>query len=241
MLCALVLLSGAGMAGAAAQRVTGLGSGLVAAPFFVLALGPFQGVLLANVLSLINSVIILALTRRDVQVGKALLLSVPAAGLGVPLGVVVVHRVPVRVLAVGVALLIIAALLAVIFSHRARVFRGPAGAVAAGSLSGFMNVTAGVGGPAIALYAVSSSWPHRNLVPTVQLYAIVLNAVSIAAKGTLDIPLPTLSVALASMGIGIALGSLLAKVVPPSAAQRAFIGLAFLGALATLVKALLGQ
>ena len=46
-----------------------------------------------------------------------------------------------------------------------------------------MNVTAGVGGPAITLYAVSTGWEHRRFVGSIQLYFAVLNLGSIAAKG----------------------------------------------------------
>jgi uncharacterized membrane protein len=69
----LVVLVGAGT-----QRLTGLGFALVSAPFLVLLLGPFTGVLLANALSLATNLVVLAQTWRAVQVRRALLLAVPA-------------------------------------------------------------------------------------------------------------------------------------------------------------------
>ena len=84
-----------------------------------------------------------------------------------------------------IGLLVIVALGAVVLSERARVLRGTGGAVAAGGASGFMNVTAGVGGPAIVLYAVSTAWEHRKFVATFQFYSIFTNLGSLAAKGGL--------------------------------------------------------
>ncbi len=75
---------------------------------------------------------------------------VPAL-LTVPLGAVVARTMPPAPLMVVIGLLVILALGAVVLSPRARVLRGRRGAVGAGAASLFMNVTAGVGGPAIVL------------------------------------------------------------------------------------------
>ena len=68
--------------GAATQRVTGLGFSLVSAPFLVLLLGPFAGVLVANVLGVAVSSLVLAQLWRDVDLRRALLLTVPALVAG---------------------------------------------------------------------------------------------------------------------------------------------------------------
>ncbi|WP_283136931.1 hypothetical protein [Rhizohabitans arisaemae] len=55
--------------GALIQRVTGMGFGLVAAPGLVLAAGPYDGVLLINVLGVLVNVTIVA-ARGPVTAGR---------------------------------------------------------------------------------------------------------------------------------------------------------------------------
>jgi uncharacterized membrane protein YfcA len=232
------LLAMSVVAGAGTQRVTGLGFALVSSPLLVLVAGPFNGVLLANVLSLTVNLVVLAMTWREVEVRRALLLLAPALCL-VPVGAYVARHLRPPVLLVLIGALVVIALVAVLASDRARVFRGPGGAAVAGALSGFMNVTAGVGGPAMALHAVSTDWDHRRFVPSVQLYSAGLNLGSIAAKGLPHVPGSTLLVLLTALTGGIVVGNVLARRVSPGQARRAVVALALLGGLATMVKGVL--
>ena len=63
---------------AATQRITGLGFALVSAPLLVLAEGPHNGVLLANLLSLVTNLVVLAQTWRSVEPRRVALLAVAA-------------------------------------------------------------------------------------------------------------------------------------------------------------------
>lgn len=230
---ALVVVSGAGT-----QRVTGLGFALVSSPFLVLLLGPFQGVLLANALSLAANLVVLAQTWRAVEVRRALLLAVPALAAVVP-GAWVAGALPAPVLSVLVGSLVLVALLVVLLVQRARVLRGHGGAVAAGGASGFMNVTAGVGGPAITLYAISTEWQHRPFVATVQLYFALLNAGSLLVKGWPQLAPSAWGVAALALAMGILVGHRLSGVVSPERARAAVVVLALLGAGLTVGKGLL--
>ncbi|MBO8192302.1 TSUP family transporter [Streptomyces oryzae] len=234
----LLLLATAVLGGAAAQRVTGLGFALVASPFLVLLLGPFHGVLLANALSLLTNLLVLCFTWRDVAVRKVVLLSLPALVMVVP-GAWIAHHLNTAVLMVLVGTVIVVALLTVSFVPRARVLRGGRGAVVAGGMSGFMNASAGVGGPAITLYAVSTDWEHREFVGSMQLYFAVLNAASLAAKGGVpDLALPAALTALAALAAGSAAGHWLTRRIPVRWARAATTSLAVLGATATTAKGL---
>jgi uncharacterized membrane protein YfcA len=234
------LLLGLGVfAGASTQRVTGLGFALVSSPLLVLVAGPFQGVLLANLLGLTVSSAVLWATRRQVEVRRALLLALPALAL-VPVGAWVARRLPAPTLLVIVGALVVVALVAVLVSERARIFRGPVGAIAAGGLSGFMNVTAGVGGPAMVLYAKSTGWEHRKFAATFQLYSVILNLASIAAKGWLPrLPATELLTSFGALVLGIAAGQLLARRISVAGARRAVETLALAGGVATVVKGVL--
>ena len=97
----LVLLALAVMAGAGTQRLTGLGLALVSSPFLVLLVGPFTGVLLANALSLVANLVVLAQTWRAVEMRRALSLAVPGL-LAVAPGAWVVRNLPAPVLSIAV-------------------------------------------------------------------------------------------------------------------------------------------
>lgn len=234
----LALVGGFVLLGATTQRITGMGFALVSSPLMVLALGAHLGVQLTQVLSLAASLLVLTQVWRQVDLRRAALLFAPAV-VGVVPGAWLASRLSGPVLAIVIGLLVIAALLATTFSERARVFRGPGGLVASGFLSGFMNVTAGVGGPAVVLYALSTGWKHVEFVATVQVYFAALNVASLIAKGwpTLD-ALPW-AVSLGALVAGLALGNILARRVSHAAARRLVVGVALAGSVATVIKGVL--
>jgi len=122
-------LAAAVSVGAGTQRITGLGFALVAAPFLVLLLGPFTGVLVVNVLGVAASVLVLVQVRRDVDLRRGVLLSAPALVAVVPGAWVARHAAP-AVLQVLVGGCVVVALLVVLGTGRrsdARPRPGPGG------------------------------------------------------------------------------------------------------------------
>jgi len=227
------------LVGALTQRITGVGFALVAAPLLVLVAGPFQGILLSNLLGSIVAALVLFASWRDVEWRKAVLLGIPAL-LVIPLGAWVAKTLPPAPLMVVVGLLVVVALGAVLLSERARILHGTGGAVAAGAASGFMNVTAGVGGPAIVLYAVSTAWEHRRFLATFQAYTLVISTASLVAKGGLpQVSTTELVLCLAGLAVGLFGGQFLAQRVNHETARRLAIGLALVSASATVAKGIL--
>jgi uncharacterized membrane protein YfcA len=222
---------------AATQRITGIGFALVSAPLLVLVSGPITGVLLANLLSLITSLIVLTQTWRQVDLKRVVLLTIPALCC-LPVGLFVARHLPPAALMVGIGGLVLAALAAVRLLRRTAVFSGPGGAIAAGALSGFMNVTAGVGGPAVTLYAIGSRWPHYSFVGSAQLYFAILNIGSITAKGLPHIGAVALAGAVGALGLGVLLGHFAARRIAPGRARAAVLVLAVAGAMGTVIKGL---
>jgi uncharacterized membrane protein YfcA len=224
--------------GATAQRVTGLGFSLVTSPYLVLLLGPFDGVLVVNACAVLTAFIVLTQVWRDVDPRRAALLIGPALP-AVVAGAWTARTLPGPPLAVVVGLLILCALVAVVASEKARVLRGTPGAVAAGVGSGFLNATVGAGGPAVALYAVSSGWAQHRFAATAQLVFGVLGAASLVAKGGR----PSMAVGgWATVAVGLAVGVLagnrLSGRVRPARGRAAVIALAMAGALLTVIKGL---
>jgi uncharacterized protein len=234
----LAALTAAVLLGATTQRVTGLGFALVSSPLLVLVLGPFQGVLLANLLSLVANVVVLAMTWQMVEVRRTLTIALPALLL-VPPGALVARALPAPLLQVVIGGLVIAALLLSRYGGRWVTVRGTAGAVGAGAASGFMTATAGVGGPALALYAIGSRWEHRHFVASAQLCFALVNAGSVLAKGLPSVGTGRLAPALVGLGSGIVIGQRLVAKVRPAAAMRAVVAVSVAGAAATVVKGVL--
>ncbi|HRW17546.1 MAG TPA: TSUP family transporter [Dermatophilaceae bacterium] len=203
----------------------------------VLVAGGFQGVVLANLLGLVVTVVVFLSSLRHVEWRRGLLLVVPAL-LAVPVGAWVARTLPSAWLEVLVGGLVLIALVAVRARPELAPFRGRAGAVAAGATSGFMNVTAGVGGPAMVLYALGTKWEQVRFAATFQFYAIFVNLASLAAKGGPQLPTATLVLAFAGLAVGLLGGHWVARRVTPAQATQAVFALALLGAAATLMKGL---
>ena len=194
------------------QRLAGIGFALV------LLLGPAEGVVLANCAAGGISAIGLAGTWREVRL-TAMVPLVAAAACTVPVGAWVAARLPEPMLLVGMGVLVSVAVLLVMWGGRVPALRGAGGAVAAGAASGFMNSSAGVGGPAVSLYAVNAGWTVREFVPNAQFYGMVVNAFSIAVKGVPKLTVPLWLLVAAGIAAGAVMGKALAERVPERRAR----------------------
>ncbi len=232
----LAALGGATFLGTATQRLTGVGFALVAAPLLVLILGPFNGVLIVNVLGSLTALLVLVQVLKLVEYKRVFRLMLPAVVAIIP-GAWVASVAHPDVLSIVIGVLIAVALTVSLTAKKAAWLQGTWGTVLAGSVSGFMNVTSGAGGPAITAYAVASRWPQLGFAASAQLYFFGVGTASLLAKHTV----PDLSPAQwAACGIGLAAGigagGLFAGKVSPRVGRTAVIILAFAGAAAILVK-----
>ena len=114
----LILLALAVFAGAAAQRLTGMGFALVSAPLLTLLLGTMTGVTVVQVLGMAVSGALLISVWRDVDWRTLIWILIPAFVAIVP-GVFVVRALPGPMLEIVIGLLVVIALLAVVMSERA--------------------------------------------------------------------------------------------------------------------------
>jgi len=231
---ALAVLVGAGV-----QRVSGIGFSLIAAPFLVLLVGPYQGVVLANLLVLVVAATTLASTWRSVDRSRVWTLA-PAGLLGVLPGVLVSRVLPGDLLQVLIGGLILLGMVLVAFSTRVRFSAGPATNVAVGLASGFMTATAGVGGPALTVYAVATGWEQSAFAATAQVSFIAQSTMSVGLKGLPALSLRETALLVLIVAVGLVLGHLLAGRVGGVAARRLVTWLALLGAAGTVVKGVVG-
>lgn len=226
------------LGGAAVTRLTGLGFALVASPLLVLVLGPFQGVLLCNLLSLLASTAMLATHWRHVEWRRAALLVIPAP-LVIPVGALLVHRLPPATLSVLIGALLLAAVALVARGRSVRLLAGMPGAFMAGAASAGLNVLAGVGGPALALYGVSRRWTGRGFLATMPVCSIAVNGLSLLTKGLPSVTAVELGVVVGSLLVGSVLGEVLVRRIGGRHAQPALLALAAVGATAAIIKGVL--
>ncbi|GAB2529947.1 sulfite exporter TauE/SafE family protein [Paramicrobacterium agarici] len=221
--------------GSALQRVTGLGFTLVSGPLLVLVLNPFDGIVLANILSALIALVVLARTFQHAQWRTAGKLSIGIV-VGVPIGAVVVYALDADMLLILVGALTTIAVVFALTRRPMPVFRGTSGAIFAGSLSGFSNVTAGVGGPALAMFGAATKMSMSSFIPTVQVVALLTNILSVAAKPHMSLPIPLVIAAVCCVLLGLVAGSFLQRVITPTRAQTLALALALAGSLAATTR-----
>lgn len=232
--------------GAAAQRVTGLGFAIVAAPVLVLLVGPAPGVVLVNVLGAVVALLVLLRVHRDVDLRRVLPVTATAL-VGVPPGLALARTVPAAWLELVLGALVLAALVVTTRGAQGEsALAGRVPAVAGGASSGVLHAAAGLGSPALSVYAVLSGWPQRSFTASVQPWFIVVGLVAAALQVLLEpsalLPLPwTLWVgAVVAAAVGTGVGEVLLRRLTSAAARRGLLVLSVLGATTILLEGLVG-
>jgi uncharacterized membrane protein YfcA len=227
------------LVGAAMQRATGMGFALLSAPFIVLLLGPVSGIALVNLCGALTSAVILFRVWRDVR-WRRFLVMLAAALVGIVPAVFVLLAVSAPVLEIGVGSLVVVGLTVMLLLRRGEARHRTGSLAVAGVASGFMNTTAGVGGPAMSVYAVATGWDQRSFAATLQPYFLAIGLASLAAKaGATPDALSALpwqlwaGVAVACV-IGLLLGEALAARMSPRLAQRLLIVVSYIGGVVTI-------
>jgi hypothetical protein len=223
------------LCGAMAQRTTGLGLALVGAPFIVAILGARDGVSYGNALQVLLCAVVLARTWRETHWRTAGLLLAGALVV-VPVGALVVAVSPEGPLLVLLGTLAVAAVVVSLFPAAGSMLRGVPGALGAGGLAGFMNVTAGVGGPMISAYALAQRLEREAFVPTAQVVLMVVNLAALLAKGLPRLPAPVWWGGLVAIAVGALLGETVARRIDARTGRWLVAGIAVAGGLATVIR-----
>lgn len=228
--------------GCTMQRLSGMGLGLVAGPVVSLLLGPVEGILVVNVLAVVNAALITATTWRNIDLRKFLTVGSTMI-LGAVPGALVIRAISTDLLQVLVGGTLLVALAVVTFGLRwVPTPHGRFPALVAGAVGGFMNTLAGIAGPAITVYAQAARWDHRIYAATLQPLFVVGGALSVIIKlvtgaGSLGGVNPWIwPVGLLGMVVGIACGARLSQVVPKHRAHTLALALAAFGGLVVLVR-----
>lgn len=235
---AFVALATATFVGALAQRSTGMGFALLASPFLTLILGPFDGILVANVCGTISSFLNLTQVWREVDWRRAAVL-VPTGVVGVVPGAFAALLLPTAPLMISVSTVVIGGLVLTMLLRGRTLPNSRALAATGGLASGFMNTTAGVGGPGVVVYALATGWSHDRFAATAQVHFFTLGIASLVAKQTLpSLPAFGWTTLLAALVMGLLVGNRLAPRIDPAVAMRLVVSLAMAGALIVLLRGL---
>lgn len=229
------------MAGAIAQRVSGMGFALVVAPVLIVLIGPFDGVLMVNLCGAVSSCLVITRVWRHIDWRQYLLLVVPALLAIIPGTVVsVLLGGPALQMVVGVILLV-ALTVSLLVTRSERIMpRGPTG-IFSGATAGFMSATAGTGGPGVSIYSVLTRWEHRQFAATIQPFFVTLGTVSFTSKviasegGLPEYDWWLWGLVIACTVIGLVLGECLTRVVSARIARLVVIGVSYLGGAVTVI------
>lgn len=240
----LLAIIGAIFLGATTQRIAGIGFAMLVVPFLVLMLGPHEGVLLVNMCAVVSSTIIMVRVWHGIDWRMFRWLVFPSLFGSIP-GSFAAVFLPAAPLAVTVGAVVLAALtISLVLQRSTVVVTGNAPKAVAGFAAGLTNSMAGVGGPAVSVYALLARWPQRPFAATLQPFFVVIGMVTIITKVTLapgQVP-PIEPWAWAGIGIaivaGIFTGERLARHIRDDHARFAVIVIAFIGAATAFGKGL---
>ena len=230
----LLLALAAVLVGTVLQRVSGTGVGLVVAPVLSLLMGPGAGVLATNAATTCSGFLITLSVRRLVEWRHAAVLVAAA---------LVVRVVPAGWLQVAVGLVVLAGLAITRFSPATPYASRRTAAVPAGVLGGFFNATAGVAAPAMVIYSRVTRWDQVRFAATMQPVFMGMGALSTVSKllaGVhFSLPVPVvaaLAALVATVLVGIAVGTWLSRHLSKATAQKLAMGLAATGGVVVVVR-----
>jgi uncharacterized membrane protein YfcA len=220
---------------ATAQAISGFGMNLILAPVIqVVAPGPAAVRLVVGLSAILNSAVLLT-TWRFILWLPALLLLTPALAATLLLGPVVSGGSS-RVLGVVVAVTTLAAIAATALRRPPPSLTGRTGALAAGVLSGALNVSSGVSGPPIAAYAAAQPWTPRQVVATAQAVFLAGNVAAFIVLGGRAFRADLGYAGLAGTTAGIIVGARLRGRVPSNVVRAAVLVVAAVGAVIVLLR-----
>lgn len=221
--------------GSVAQRVTGMGGTLVAAPILVLASGAHVGVTVCLMANVIMSVIIFQRTWRQVRWRRIPTILVGVLG-GSALGVATAGVLSGPLLQIAIGSMIVFATTLIAVGWQPRLARGNVGRVAAGGASGFINVLSGSGGPPLAIHAMADRWKHSEFVSTIQVVMIASALLAISLRQPVSLPPWLWLLIVGSVLLGLALGSTAAQRISPKASRHLVVVIAIGGGVAIIWK-----
>lgn len=238
----IVLASIAVLLGALVRGYTGFGASMFWVASLSLVYPPASVVPTVLALEVIASIALLPGAFRHVQ-WRSMRWMLASSVATMPLGILLLSTLPERQMRVVVAASILLATIAVACGLKLAREPGPVSALTAGSVSGLVNGSTGMGGPpAILLYFSSRSSTELGRA-TLIAYFLGTDAIGfamMAAYGLVDTPVMTHTLVFAPLALGgIALGQQIFKRTGGTGFRKVVLGVLLALSLATLGRAVL--
>ncbi|MFZ4519959.1 MAG: sulfite exporter TauE/SafE family protein [Microthrixaceae bacterium] len=239
---ALAVVAVALLAGSFVNSLAGFGFALVTVPLMALAVGPKDAVVLSAVYGLLSNGGVALRHRTEVEVPVVRRLFAGSL-VGLPVGLVVLAAVPATPLQVAISVTV---LVSVVVMARGWVFPHPRPwvDVVAGTCSGVLNTSVGVGGPPVVMDLHGrglAKGPFRASAAALFALSGAVALVLFAATGRLDLHLAVGAVlALPAWPLGAWAGERVHHRFPEERFRALVLGLLVVTAVVTLGAALAG-
>jgi uncharacterized protein len=224
---------------AVVQAVTGFGFALVAVPLLALVIDPVAAVVATTAVSLLLSVAAIRDDRDAIRWREAAIVT--AAGvLGMPLGLLVLARVPAELLTAVIAVVLLASTVVVARRPRLPAGRGPE--IGVGVLSGALLTSTGMNGPPLVVAFQARGMPPRAFRGTLAAVFLAQGVVALALLA-FDAKVTATSLAAAAVGVpmlavGWLVGNRAFHRLDPALYRRLVLALLVVSALVALGSAI---
>lgn len=222
-----------------------MGLGLIAAPILAMAMGPVQGVMVVNVLAMVNAAMTAYSVRSNIDWRRCAYIG-SVMSLGSVAGALLIKSISTAWLLIIFGVMILIALSVVsLLKGRMPEPHGVPPMLVTGIVGGFTNTLAAVAGPVITVYAQAAKWDHRSFSATLQPLFVISGGTSFLVKslmgaGGLGDTSPWVwPVGILGMLIGITAGTQLSKRISRDRAHKLALLLASAGGVSALVRGVL--
>lgn len=242
----LLLYAAAMLVATVAQRVVGLGFGLVMGPVSAIVAGPIGAVPLNCIFGIVACGCMVPGVWRDIDWRRLLWLVVPAVPASIA-GLLLARVVSTDALRIAIGIVTIAGvLLSVAFTRTSHTLDGPTTRIASGIAIGGFNASVGVGAPLVGAYSLVSRWEPRVMAATMQPFWVVLNVITLTERQLLvpdgfpQWPWWAWAAGAATAALGTVLAHRIAHRVPKRVARMAIIALSVVGGIAVIATGVAG-
>ena len=168
--------------GATVLSTVGFGIGMTTIPVLLFVFDPQTVIVVVNSVSLALFVLIVAQNRGELPVRRVAPWAL--AGLaGVPVGVLVLKDSDSGLLKIAITTVTIALTLVVAFNVRARLPSGTLAGLVVGFIVSVTLNALGIGGPIMALYALSQKWSRNAVRGSLSLYFLFVETAGVIGYG----------------------------------------------------------
>ena len=168
--------------GATVLSTVGFGIGMTTIPVLLFVFDPQTVIVVVNSVSLALFVLIVAQNRTELPVRRVAPWAL--AGLaGVPVGVLVLKDSDSGLLKIAITTVTIALTLVVAFNVRARLPSGTLAGLVVGFIVSVTLNALGIGGPIMALYALSQKWSRNAVRGSLSLYFLFVETAGVIGYG----------------------------------------------------------